>query len=486
MYTATVAQIREMEKNAVASGVPEYELMCRAGYQAAVWIEKLFPQAARLVFLCGGGNNGGDALVAARYLSYRRCIIFSTRKKEQFHGCAAQAAADLPENIPFVVREKLTVQDFFNGDVIIDGLLGIGFAGDRVRDNVASFIAAVNESKLPVVALDLPSGINGDNGKAAENGAVNAAVTLTFGAPKAGLFCNGGAKLRGRLRVLDIGLQKSDAGEEVFTNCDAEKLIPRFDPDCHKNSRGRVLIWGGSAEYPGAAALCTQAALKSGAGIVRCASSADLRNRLCNAAIFRKLACGETPENWFPHSDVLVAGCGWGSDVCAGHLKLAQNFEGNVIFDADALNGFARDITLWKKRGNTLITPHPGEASRLLATLGEDVRESRKENALILAQKLATVVLYKGRDTVIAEPAGRVLTVAAGSPLLATAGSGDVLAGIIGALASQGVPLFEAAALGAYIHGIAGENAGFLPIADDLPLLASHVIGKLQSGLNIV
>ena len=221
--------------------------------------------------------------------------------------------------------------------------------------------------------------------------------------------------------------------------------------------------------------------LKSGAGIVRSASEADLSPRVYNAAIFRQLAAGETPENWFELADVLVCGCGWGNCATVDNLLAAQNFSGRIIFDADALNGFARNISTWQKRGNTIITPHPGEAKRLLAALGENWQESRRDNALLLARKLETVVLLKGRHTVIAEPSGRVVTVAAGSPMLATAGSGDVLAGIIGALAAQDLSLFEAAALGAYIHGLAGESAGFVPVADELPQLASQMIVKLQN-----
>ena len=483
MLTAEVKTIRKMEEDAVISGIPEYELMLRAGVMAAEWIKKVFHSANRFVVLCGSGNNGGDALVCAGILSAGYpVVVYSTANKEKFSGCAANAVRDLPEDIPFYVKDHLTTADFRSGDVIIDGLLGIGFAGEVLRERVSNFIAVVNSLHYPVISLDLPSGINGDSGKAAVNGAVNADHTLTFGAPKPGLFLNDGAKLRGSLRVMDIGLNLLPEKEpmRVFTNTDAIGLLPDVAPDCHKNSRGRVAVWGSSPEYPGAAALCTLGALKSGAGIVRCASEADLSGRLCNAAIFQKLSHGEIPEKFLSSSDVLVCGCGWGS--CAGKAGIgaALEFPGTVVLDADALNFVAGNPQVWKKRENIILTPHPGEGARLLAAFGVAASECRRENARNLAEKLHSVILWKGRDTVVASPSEEPVIIAAGTPLLATAGSGDVLAGVIGALASSGANAFDAACLGAYIHGIAGEIADRVIIADQLPELISQVLFQLR------
>ena len=483
MRCASVSQIREMERAAISGGVPEYELMLRAGIQAAHRIDHLFPHASRFVVLCGGGNNGGDGLVAAKYLKNAPVVIYSTRDRNSFSGCAANAVCDLPENIPFEVRANLTSADFFPGDVIIDALLGIGFSGGKLRPETESFIRAVNNSHLPVVALDLPSGVNGDDGSAADNGAVDASLTLTFGMAKKGLFLADGANLRGRLRVLDIGLSGQADGMEIFSDRDAVELIPHFACDCHKNSRGRVLVWGSSPEYPGAAALTVHGALKTGAGIVRCASAADLNGKLCNAAIFRQLKYLEKPESFAAQSDVLICGCGWGSCATAENLQFALDFPGKVVLDADALNQLSRTPELWKKRDEILVTPHPGEASRLMAAFGITERCDRKQNALALSEVLGCPVLLKGKDTIVASPDGMSVIVTAGNALLATAGSGDVLAGVIGAAASWGMSICDAAVLGAYIHGVAGESAEKVIIADELPELISRIVYKLQNNL---
>ena len=480
MLTADVATLRQLEKTAVTAGTPEYLLMCRAGILSAAFLKQEFPRANRWVILCGGGNNGGDALVAARYLDRDKVVIYSTVEKEKFTGCAANAVRDLPEEIPFFCRKTLGKNDFQSGDVIVDGLLGIGFHGRSLREEAANFIHAANCSCLPVAALDLPSGLDGDTGRAADNAVIKAACTLTYGAPKAGLFKLDGPICRGKLRVLDIGLAPSPAGMEVFTNIDAVNAIPVPAADCHKNSRGRVLVWGSSPEYPGAAALAVAGALKGGAGIVRCVSEADLHDRLYNAAIFRQLRSGEVPEEFMQQSDVLVCGCGWGQCASESSIRAVLEFPGKVVLDADALNFIARNLHCWKPRKDLVITPHPGEAGRLLSALGVKDKPDRREMVKVLADKLQTAVLLKGQDSLVAEPGREPVLIASGSPVLAAAGSGDVLAGVIGALAAQAMDIAAAAELGAYIHGLAGESAGAYPVADEFPDLISKMIFKLR------
>ena len=482
MYAQTVARVRELEKLSLAGGMPEYELMRRAGVTAAAWIDALFPDAGRFIVLAGGGNNGGDALVVAAHLTSAPVEVFAVKPLAEYSGCAVEAAAGLPGSIPLTVKESLERGDLRPGDVIIDGLLGIGFAGGKLRDNIRRSIEVVNRSRLPVVALDLPSGIDGDSGLPAESGAVEADITLTFGAVKAGLLTPAGSRYRGQLRLLDIGLLPDGDGEAmVFTNIDAVETMPQSALDCHKNSRGRVMIWGGSPEYPGAAALAAYAALKSGAGIVRCASQADLSCRLKDSVIFHQLFTGEIPEKFMADSDVLVCGCGWGSCAVPESLRRALVFPGVVILDADALNCAARHPQEWIERDNLIITPHPGEAERLRVAAGLPPEKERGRLAARLAAHYGAVTVLKGRDTVVASPSGKVITVAAGSELLATAGSGDVLSGVIGALAAQrGMRPFDAAVSGVYIHGIAGENFRRILSADDLPELISQTIRKIR------
>jgi NAD(P)H-hydrate epimerase len=483
MLTSRTSYIRAMEKAAVAGGTSEWTLMLRAGMAAAEYILKKYPDAFPYIVLAGGGNNGGDALVVANclYSCNRRVVIYSTKEKSAYTGCAAIAVQNLSKNIPFIVAGKLEL-DYFPSAVIVDGLLGIGFSADLLRDDAASYVDAVNNSHLPVISLDLPSGLYADSGFTAENGAIKACETLTFGRPKPGFFLYNGRHLRGKLRVIDIGLSDDDPeGFDVFTNLDAEKLIPRFPVDCHKNSRGRVAVWAGSPEYPGAAALCSLAALKSGAGLVRVASTADLSSRVCNAVICEKLSPESVPEKILSVSDALVCGCGWGKSAFSAGLKAVLNFKGTVVLDADALNHLAANPELWKKkRKNIILTPHPGEALRLMNGFGITCTSDRRKDAALLADKLGAVVVLKGHDTVVASPEGKAVIVAAGNALLATAGSGDVLAGVIGAMAASGLSPFEAALLGTYLHGIAAESAEKILIADELPELISQVIYKLQ------
>jgi len=487
MITASVSEIRAMEMAAVAAGVAEYTLMCRAGIGAADLIGARYPSAQRFVILCGSGNNGGDALVVARELAARgrRVRIFSTVEKSSFKGAAECAAKELPENIPFIHTVELDKYDFAPGDVIVDGILGIGFKGGKLREAAASFIAAAVNSKLPVVALDLPSGAVADDGSISENGAVCAGLTITFGLPKRGLFCGECRRLRGDLRVVDIGLPvlKKDEKVEIFTNIDGVNLITSPDVDAHKNSRGRVLIWGGSEDYPGAPGLCAAAALHSGAGMVRLFAPAV--GTLPNAVIFRK-TCGSVEDceilrKAFVNGDVLVAGCGWGGGVPEEFLHCVMDFPGKVVLDADGLNLLARRTDLWRKRNDLIITPHPGEAVRLARASGIEIPEKREDFAALLAEKFCAVTALKGRDTVVASPDGKVRIVAAGNSALATAGSGDVLAGVIGAFASTHNDTADAVALGVFVHGIAGECADGIPCADDLPVEAGRVIRRLRA-----
>lgn len=485
----TVSAVRNAEKSAVDSGVAEYSLMFDAGSQAADIINFHYRNAPRFVVLCGGGNNGGDALVTAAVLfgKYRRnVVIYSVKSRDGFAGCAGQAVKDLPEEISFFHRENLSVKDFKPGDVIIDGLLGIGFAGGALRSEVKSFIAAAVASGLPVAALDLPSGMNGDTGVVSPDGVINADMTITFGMLKAGLFSGEGSRCRGKLRLVDIGLDAGvSCGKEVFTNLDAVKTVTHPGFDCHKNSRGRVLVWGGSSLYPGAPVLSGVAALRCGAGIVRIVSNGDCRPLAPAEVIVKKILCGSDVSRdvreFFPLSDVLVAGCGWGDETPVEALDVLWEFPGTLILDADALNMFSANIARWRCRDRVIITPHPGEAVRLAAALGLDCPAGNRERlAKELAGKLQCTVLLKGRDSVIADRNGNLMLIASGNHALATAGSGDVLAGIIAACVCGIENTMTAAALAGFIHGAAGENSPGIPLAGEFGERAGIVLAAAR------
>ena len=483
MNIASVVRVREYERAAVDNGATEYQLMLRAGNGAARIISEVFPARKRTVVLCGGGNNGGDALAVAALLG-GEVIIYALKAPGELKGAAGCAAKDLPGNIKIVVTEKLPDDVFQPGDLIVDGLLGIGFSGGKLRESVAGYIRAVNQSRCRVVALDVPSGLDCDTGEICDD-CIRADLTVTFGAVKKGMLLGKGPAVCGVVRAVDIGLPVPQEDFYAVTFDEARKLFPRFSADVHKNSRGSLMIAAGSCEYSGAAALTAVSALRCGAGIVRLAT-VGARKNVPYSVIVRDFEdrSGVMPAeiwqectDWLKASSALAAGPGWGSaapELLAGAL----DFPGPVVLDADALNILSHYTELWKKREDVVMTPHPGEAKRLAEAFGVAILP-RPEFAAALAEKLGAVILLKGKFTVVASPDGRCAVVLAGSPALATAGSGDVLTGIIGALLAMGMPVFDAAVLGASLHGRAGEIAGYGMIADDLPGVLKDLLKEL-------
>ncbi len=494
MKMISVTEMRRVEAFAMASGVSEYELMRRAGEGAAAEIRKFMQTRSfgRAVILVGRGNNGGDALVVAGLLGIPT-EIWATAPLTELHGEAAEAARDLPSSMTIRVRDTLSPLDFVPGDFIVDGLLGTGFAG-KLRPRFRNWIEAANASGCPIVALDLPSGVNGDTGRADSGVAIRAELTIPFGYPKTGHFREDGPGASGRLRLVDIGLVEPTDGVkcdgEAFFASDAKRLLVPLAYDAYKNQRGQLLIAAGSAEYSGAAALAARAALRMGAGIVRLAVPVRPYAALPGALIVREVHTGDggfdresLPEllEMMSRSDAVAAGSGWGARRGVGAV-LAEllKFPGALLLDADALNAAARDPKAWVRRERLVITPHPGEAKRLAEAFGVLFSNDRGEFASALAEAMRAVVVLKGPQTVVASPDGRRSFNSSGCPALATAGSGDVLAGIIGALLA-GSPdrPFEMAQLGVFLHGLAGEANQPGLIADDLPELAAAAKARL-------
>lgn len=492
MKVIRVETMRNLERRTIESGVSGYELMRRAGIGAAAEIRAFLRgrDFDRAVVLVGRGNNGGDALVVAGLLGIP-AEVWATGPLDELRGEAAEAARDLAPGIPVRVKETLSPGDFRKGDLIVDGLLGTGFSGE-LRPQFRNWIEAANTSGRPIAAIDLPSGINGDTG-VASGPAIRAELTVTFGFPKCGHFRADGPAASGRLRLVDIGLVDCEdaAGEgEAFFAADAAKLLAPLPYYAYKNRRGQLLVAAGSAEYSGAAALVARAALRMGAGIVRLAVPARPYAALPGALIVREVATGEGSfdresipelEAMMAHSDAVAAGSGWGLHRGVGTvLARLLDFPGALLLDADALNAAARAPELWKRREKLVITPHPGEAKRLAEAFGVAASPDRVAFAAALAETLGAVTVLKGPQTVVAAPDGRWSWNTSGFPALATAGSGDVLAGIVGALlAGSPERPFEMAQLGVFLHGLAGE--AFRPglIADDLPELAAAARASL-------
>ncbi len=491
MRTVSVAVMRSMEAEAIRSGSDGYMLMRRAGEGAARRISSRFGTCSRAVVLAGGGNNGGDALVVAALLKLP-VVVYGCRARNAFAGEAAQAAADLPQTVPFLEKEHFSPEDFLPGDVIIDGLLGIGYDGRPLREPYRSAIAAVNASGCPVAALDLPSGLLADSGAVSPDGAVQAAMTITFGAVKHGLVKGEGPRRCGELAVEPIGLTIPSGPDpdsvELYTELDAAKVCLPLAFDTYKNRRGSLLIVAGGRSYSGAAGLASMAALRAGAGMVRLATAAP-RSGLPMALILRELPAteeGGLPPDTFARlneecasSDALVAGPGWGH-VSGELLTDALAFPGPVLLDADALNRAAAEPERWVKRSGVVITPHPGEAARLAAAFGLPEKLSREALAQELALCLNAVTVLKGPGTIVAASDGRWSRNGSGGPALATAGSGDVLSGTIGALLASGMEPYAAAQLGVFLHGAAGQGWTSGLIADDLPVRIGAVFAALR------
>ena len=491
MKIISVTAMRRLEKRWMESHrSPGYELMERAGRAAAEIINQEYTGFTRAVLLVGGGNNGGDALATAPRLDLP-VEIFALRPLNQLTGEAAEAARRLPDSLPVRAAERLTAADFRPGDLIIDGLLGIGYNGAPLRSEVRTAIQAANASGSPIVALDLPSAVAGDTGEIPADGtAIRADLTITFGHPKRGLFLKAGPACRGKLRVADIGLGDPDEFESVecYALSDAVRLQPRPAFDTHKNRRGRLLIVAGSRQYRGAARLAALGALRSGAGLVRLLSVAPVLQPPA-ALIFRELesAAGVLPPDtlsanvdFTAASDALVAGPGLGG-ASVELLQSALDFPGAVLLDADALNLAAAHPDGWRRRDRLVITPHPGEAHRLAQAFGLPEPSDRAEFAAVLAAGLGAVTVLKGAGTVVAAPDGRISINTSGTSDLGTAGSGDVLSGAVGAVLATGMEAYEAARFGVFLHGLAGEIGGAGLIADDLPVLLGNVLKIIRT-----
>ena len=430
----TVEQVRAAEEPLLAAGVP---LMERASTALAVEVARRLPAVygARVVLLVGSGNNGADALYAGAWLARRGASVV-----------AVLAADPVQHAVQDFLRAggRLGMPQALRGaEVVLDGLVGIGGHGP-LRPAAAELVAGIDGGL--VVAVDVPSGVDADTGAAPE-GAVWADLTVTFGSLKPGLLL--ARPHVGELHLVDIGLALPASDVSVLEPPDVAALVPRPTADDDKYRRGVVGVVAGSPSYTGAAVLAVGAALVAGAGMVRYVGAVDaVRLSWPEAVVTHDVASAGRVQAW-------VVGPGLGLDALDTVVDVLQRPE-PVVLDADALTLVAEHPYLVQRRtGATLVTPHEREFARFGAPVGDD----RLGAARQLAAELDAHVLLKGDATVVAAPDGRVRVNPTGSPYLATAGTGDVLAGAIGALLAQGLDVLDAASVGAYLHGLAGDRA---------------------------
>lgn len=467
-------------RNAYASGLM---LMENAGAAVACVALERFGGAARVHVLCGPGNNGGDGYVAARILRGSGMDVSLYPYGAPRAGSDAEEAAQ---------RCTVEVQDParfapLSGDIVIDAIFGAGLTR-ALPENVRAALNTARSAGARIVAVDLPSGVNGDSGSDL-GGAVPADVTVTFFRKKPGHLLFPGRALCGELVVSDIGVRSGVFNESpptVFENSPAiwRGALPRLDRDTHKYARGHAAVFSGARHATGAARLSAMAAQRAGAGAVTILGQPDaLDVHAAHVTSVMLRACA--PDDAYDRLTSLkgcracVLGPGYGDLATARRIAISLLREAGatgirLVLDADGITAFAGEsATLFEaaRAGDgaaMVLTPHEGEFARLFPDVAEDRALSKLDKAIISAKRANAIVLYKGPDTVIASPDGRAVINTNATPALATAGSGDVLAGLIGGLLAQGMPVFEAACAAAWLHGEAGRAAGSLAIAEDI------------------
>ncbi len=473
----TSEEMNEADRLAIAGGIPGFALMEKAGLAVAEAVQEMAPPDGRVRVVAGPGNNGGDGFVAAAALSARGydVRVFLLGERRRLKGDAARAAQTW--NGPM---EPFDADALAAADVVVDALFGAGL--DRpVSGPAAAIIAAINASGRPVVAIDLPSGINGTSGHAL-GAAVQATRTVTFFRRKPGHLLMPGRAHCGVTTLAQIGIPDTvlDAvPPRTFVNVPELWMgsFPVPDARAHKYTRGHTVVVSGGMARTGAARLAARAALRAGAGLVTIASPSDALpvHAAANLAVMvHAVDEAEGLAHFLADRrlNAVLLGPGGGVGASTRDLVLAA-IAGDraVVLDADALTSFAesRDVlfaALAGRRGAAVLTPHEGEFARLFQDIPTE--GSKLARARAAAERSHATVLLKGADTVVAAPDGRAAIAENAPPWLATAGSGDVLAGFVAGLLAQGMPEWEAAAAAVWLHGACARTIGPGLISEDI------------------
>jgi ADP-dependent NAD(P)H-hydrate dehydratase / NAD(P)H-hydrate epimerase len=497
MEVLTTEEMERADRLTIAAGTPGFALMLSAGQAVAVAAMDLV-EAGPILVVAGPGNNGGDGFVAAAELAARgrEVQVILLCERDSLQGDAASAARGwkfpvLPFNPQAIGRPAL----------IIDALFGAGL-NRTVEGDPHDMIEAINANGAPVLSVDLPSGING-TGAAVMGTAIRATETVTFFRRKPAHLLLPGRMYCGRVRVADIGIDADVLAEiqpRTFENIPqvwrSSFPVPRIDS--HKYSRGHAVVVSGDMAATGAARLSARGALRSGAGLVTLASPRDALAVNASAltavmvrAIDTAIEFAELLTDRRLNACVIGPGAGLG-DRTRDFVLTALSAQRGLVLDADALTSFAQapdrlfEAIKASHDPQVVLTPHEGEFPRLFSDISnKHPNRSKLERVRAAAERAGAVVLLKGPDTVVASPDGRATIAANAPPWLATAGAGDVLAGIIGGLLAQGVPAFEAAGIGVWMHGEAAREAGPGLIAEDLPEVLPAVFRHLYDEFGI-
>jgi ADP-dependent NAD(P)H-hydrate dehydratase / NAD(P)H-hydrate epimerase len=505
MLIVTSQEMRELDRLTIEKyRVPSLTLMENAGEAVAEALLARFARQAKagVLVVCGKGNNGGDGLVVARHLKKKSipCEVVLLARKEEI---SPDAAANLRAYLK--VKGKL-----FEGDdalallgerlkgkkLIVDAILGTGLK-EKVRGLYAEAIARINSSGLPVLAVDIPSGLDGDRGRPL-GAAIKAEMTVALGFPKLGEVIYPGVSYVGELAVADIGISPGAVQEvrpraELLEDEAVGWLVPEREPDSHKGTYGHLLVFAGSRGKTGAAILSCRGALRSGAGLVTLAAAHSLNAIFAGALVeamtepLAERANEEieplTDHDWrrlLERKSAVLFGPGVGvNDATRSALWwLLRNLDAPLVIDADGLNLLSGDVArLSGAKRPPVLTPHPGEMARLIGSDTAVVNGDRAGIARSFAEKQRCYLVLKGARTIIATPEGRIFINPTGNPGMASGGMGDVLAGILGGLLAQGFAAEDALKLGVYVHGFAGDQASM--VKGQMGLIASDVIEAL-------
>jgi len=487
MYLVSSAEMMEMDRRTIQEfGIPGHTLMENAARGAVEVLSNHFPdfKTQNICVICGKGNNGGDGLVMARYIaghiqgSSGSIKVFLLGSKNSVQGDAALNLL-LLEKTGVTVKEILSEKDmsFFESgakshDIFIDAIFGTGLNAP-VKGIAEKLIRFLNETNANVFSVDIPSGLDSETGKPLGT-SIQAAVTATFGFPKIAHSVYPGASYCGKIDIIDIGIPKHISESvaplhSLITEKYVSDLFKKRRPETHKGTNGHVLVAGGSPGKSGAASMTASAALRTGAGLVTLAVPLSLRpfTEISSFEIMTE-ALPETIEGCIADisdeylrsitngKEVMAVGPGMdeGPETKNFLFKIIENSKIPLVIDAGALNIIAGDPDILRKlRAPAILTPHPGEMARLAKKTTSEIQENRISIASSFAREYGVYLVLKGAGTLVAAPDGKIRINRTGNPGLATAGTGDVLTGIIAGLVAQGLKPLDAASAGVYIHG---------------------------------
>jgi len=516
MKVVSSKQMRQLEQAAIEDfGIPSVLLMENAAICLAKHCFRLIDgiRSPKILIVCGAGNNGGDGMALARHLH-----IKGIETKIVYVG-SGTAGRDAAVNLAIVKKLGIPVQqcakdliqnagifyeienDIKTYDLVVDAMLGTGL--DRNVDGSYKHLAEmINRYAKYVLSVDIPTGVHSDTGRIMDC-AVQAAETVTFCSPKIGLYAYPGAVYAGKIHVEDISIPHSlidiiDTEAEILTDKEAADLLPVRTLRSNKSDFGKVIVFAGSNEMPGAAALTCSASYKAGAGLIRACvlpRVADAINHWQREVITHNVPekdgkyfknCIDVSSEEISQADVIVIGpgIGRGKDVTEFVHEIIKSVHVPLVLDADALFAVSEDISILKQlKAPCVITPHPGEMNRLTGLPVSEILLNTIDTAVRFAKEFNVVTLLKDAHTIIANPNGKYYINTTGNNSLSKAGTGDVLTGIIAGFIAQGSDIFTASVLGAYYHGKAGESAALKKtsygvMAEDVLAEVACIIGK--------